>query len=328
MVVRTVLGAGHWGTALAVALARRGDAVLLWGRSLPDASAHSGCPLPHFPQSQWPHALRLLSSWEVALQDVHEVIIAVPSHGVRAIARRLAHSLPSAVAITLTSKGLERDTQQRLDQVIAEELPHHRWGVLSGPSFASDLVAGRPLAMTLASHSSEYLDAQASAWRSEQLRIYPSADVAGVCLAGAIKNVLAIAAGISDGLGYGESARAALITRGLAELQRLGIALGGRADTFIGLAGAGDLILTASSDLSRNRRLGLGIGAGAAPEQVLRGLGEEVEGWRSSHALYHLARERQIEMPIVAAVYRVLYEGHSAADASRSLMQRGLSVEG
>ncbi|MEY2341344.1 NAD(P)H-dependent glycerol-3-phosphate dehydrogenase [Acidithiobacillus sp. IBUN Pt1247-S3] len=322
MVVRTVLGAGHWGTALAVTLARRGDKVRLWGRSLPDLARSAESILPFFPQVLWPPTLTLTCDWEEALRGSQELVIAIPSHGVRDSLRLLRQSLPHSVPITLASKGLERDSQARLDEVVAEEIPQWPWGVLSGPSFASDLAYGRPLAMTLASHSAHYLDTQVPAWRSEQLRIYPSSDVAGVCLAGAIKNVLAIAAGISDGLGHGDSARAALITRGLAELLRLGVALGGQADTFFGLAGAGDLILTASSDLSRNRRLGLGIGAGKPPAQVLQELGEEVEGWRSSFALYHLAQARHIEMPIVREVYRVLYEGRSAEEASRALMQR------
>lgn len=320
---RTVLGAGHWGAALAVALARRGEAVCLWGRALQPAGPRS--VLPHFPDVPVPPTLSLSCAWEEALDDAAELVIAVPSHGVRELLAKLPACLPRSVPITLTSKGLERDTQARLDEILTAQLPGRPWGVLSGPSFASDLVAGRPLAMTLASHFPDYLAMQVPAWRSEQLRIYPSTDVAGVCLAGAIKNVLAIAAGISDGLGYGDSARAALITRGLAELRRLGVALGGQADTFVGLAGAGDLILTASSDLSRNRRFGLGIGAGKPVEQVLRELGEEVEGWRSSHALYHLAEEKGIEMPIVREVYRVLYEGRSARAASAALMQRGLA---
>ena len=322
MVVRTVLGAGHWGTALAVTLARRGDQVRLWGRSL-DASASGPASLPHFPQLSRPENLLLTHDWQKALQASRELVIALPSHAVRDALRKLRPSLPRDVALTLASKGLERDSQARLDEVFAQEIPEWSWGVLSGPSFASDLACGRPLAMTLASDSPRYLDTWVPAWRSEQLRIYPSSDVAGVCLAGAIKNVLAIAAGISDGLGNGDSARAALITRGLAELLRLGVALGGQADTFFGLAGAGDLILTASSDLSRNRRLGLGIGAGKSPARVLQELGEEVEGWRSSHALYHLALARGIEMPIVTEVYRVLHAGRSAAEASRALMQRG-----
>ncbi len=319
--MRTVLGAGHWGTALALYLARRGEPVILWGRSLPAQG------VPYFDNTPVPKNLLLRANLAEAVVDAAELVVAVPSHGVRGLLRLVQDLVsPPFPPLILASKGFEKESGARLDEVIQEQW-RGPWAILSGPSFASDLAAGRPLAMTLASLDKDLLADRAEAWRSPQMRIYPSQDVVGVCLAGAIKNVLAIAAGISDGLGNGDSARAALIVRGLAELQRLGTALGGSSQTFMGLAGAGDLILTTSSDLSRNRRFGLGIGAGREPGQVLAELGEEVEGWRSSYALYHLAQNLRIEMPIAREVYQVLYEGKSPQAATLALMQRGLAEE-
>jgi len=320
-----VCGAGHWGTALAVYTARRGIPTQLWGHRREHLPGKHGDLGPIFPGVSVPPALRVVAELEPALSAAEVWLIAVPSHALRGLLQRLrATGAPAPRAILLASKGLELDTGARLDEVVREESPQLPLMVLSGPSFAQDLLFGRPLAMTLAGTDTELRDAFLHRLRSAQLRLYPSADVAGVCLAGAIKNVLAIAAGICDGLGLGESARAALITRGLAELARMGTALGGRPETFTGLAGAGDLILTASSDLSRNRRLGVAIGQGLGLAAARDRIGEEVEGVRSCRALYQLAQRLGVDAPISEQVYRVLYEGESPQRASMALMQRGL----
>ncbi|MGK9451593.1 NAD(P)H-dependent glycerol-3-phosphate dehydrogenase [Acidithiobacillus caldus] len=320
-----VCGAGHWGTALAVYLAGRAIPTQLWGHRREHLPGMGGDLAPIFPGVPLPASLQVTAELEPALTDAEVWLIAVPSHALRGLLRRLRGSMvPPPLALVLASKGLELDTGARLDEVVAEEFPGVPLLVLSGPSFAQDMLAGRPLAMTLAGRDDGIREAIRQRLRSAQLRLYPSADVAGVCLAGAIKNVLAIAAGICDGLGLGESARAALITRGLAELQRIGTALGGQPETFTGLAGAGDLILTASSDLSRNRRLGVALGQGLGLEAARAQIGEEVEGVRSSRALYGLALRLGVEAPISEQVYRVLYQGESPQRASVALMQRGL----
>ena len=324
-----VLGAGHWGVALAVHLARQGHAVRLWGRhpeSLPCPSA-SGDLSPHFPRVSRPARLTCTTDLVAAVAGCAGMVLAVPSHAVRNTLLSLRESLPAGQMVVLASKGLELETDLRLDQVLGQILEDRPFAVISGPTFAAELVAGLPVAITAASASTALAQEVARSFRNEQMRVYTSDDVAGVCLGGAIKNVLAIAAGISDGLGNGFSARAALITRGLAELHRLGTALGGRTETFMGLAGAGDLILTATSDLSRNRRVGLGLGRGLPLAQVLREIGQEAEGVRTAQALFLLAQREGVEMPITEQVFRVLYEGLAPRQASDALMQRELRSE-
>lgn len=324
-----VLGAGHWGVALAVHLARQGYSVRLWGRhpeGLPCPSA-GGDLSPHFPQVPRPIRLACTTDLAAAVAGCAGVVLAVPSHAVRNTLLSLRDSLPRGRMAVLASKGLELETDLRLDQVFGQILEDRPFAVISGPTFAAELVAGLPVAMTAASASAALAQEVAHSFRNEQMRVYTSDDVAGVCLGGAIKNVLAIAAGISDGLGNGFSARAALITRGLAELHRLGTALGGRTETFMGLTGAGDLILTATSDLSRNRRVGLGLGRGLPLAQVLREIGQEAEGVRTAQALFLLAQREGVEMPITEQVFRVLYQGLAPREASDALMQRELRSE-
>ena len=324
-----VLGAGHWGVALAVHLVRQGHSVRLWGRhpeSLPCPSA-SGDLSPHFPQVSRPARLTCTTDLVAAVAGCAGMVLAVPSHAIRNTLLSLRESLPAGQMVVLASKGLELETDLRLDQVLGQILKDRPFAVISGPTFAAELVAGLPVAMTAASASADLAQEVARSFGNEQMRVYTSDDVAGVCLGGAIKNVLAIAAGISDGLGNGFSARAALITRGLAELRRLGTALGGRTETFMGLAGAGDLILTATSDLSRNRRVGLGLGRGLPLAQVLREIGQEAEGVRTAQALFLLAQREGVEMPITEQVFRVLYQGLAPREASDALMQRELRSE-
>ncbi|MHB1480204.1 MAG: NAD(P)H-dependent glycerol-3-phosphate dehydrogenase [Acidithiobacillus ferrooxidans] len=324
-----VLGGGHWGTALAVYLLRQRHMVQLWGRRAERLPCQPGRTdlFPVFPECARPEGLHCTVDLAAAVQGGEGIVLAVPSHALRGLLTHLLPCLPPTALLVLASKGLEVPSALRLDQVLREILPEAPLVVLSGPSFAHDLMLGKPLAMTAASTDPTYAQRVAEAFGSAQMRVYTSDDVAGVCLGGAIKNVLAIAAGISDGLGNGDSARAALITRGMAELYRLGTALGGRTETFMGLAGAGDLILTSCSDLSRNRRVGLGLGGGLSLEAVLRGIGEEAEGVRTAQALFQLAQSLGVDMPITEQVYRVLFEGAAPRAASDELMRRALRSE-
>lgn len=325
-----VLGAGHWGTALAVHLCRQGQDVRLWGRNpqhLPGGSDPSRLS-PGFPDLPWPAGLQVEPDLAAAVAGAEGIVLAVPSHALRSLLNSLSGlCLSSEAVLVLAAKGLELPGALRLDQVVQAECPDMPLVVLSGPSFAHDLVLGKPLAMTAASHDMAQAQRVAEVFASDQMRVYRSEDVAGVCLGGAIKNVLAIAAGISDGLDNGDSARAALITRGIAELHRLGTALGGRTETFMGLTGAGDLILTASSDLSRNRRVGIGLGRGQTLEKVLADIGQEAEGVRSARALFRLAQSLGVEMPITEQVYRVLYAGADVRQVSEQLMRRAARAE-
>lgn len=325
-----VLGAGHWGTALAVHLCRQGHTARLWGRhpeTLP-GFMDSTCLSPVFPDIGFPSGLGIGSDLAATLDGAEGVLLAVPSHALRTVLATIPRALlPPDLLLVLASKGLELPGALRLDQVLDESCPTLPKVVLSGPSFAHDLILGKPLAMTAAAASMDDARRVVEVFASDQMRVYSSDDVAGVCLGGAIKNVLAIAAGISDGLGNGDSARAALITRGIAELHRLGTALGGRTETFMGLTGAGDLILTASSDLSRNRRVGMGLGRGLSLETVLRDLGQEAEGVRSAQALFLLAQRLGVDMPITEQVYRVLYAGADPREASEQLMRRAARAE-
>jgi len=251
----------------------------------------------------------------------------VPSHAFRHTCRRLHEAGAEVEILAWGTKGLEPGSGALLGRAVAEELPGSAACVISGPSFAGDVARGLPTALTAASHDAAAAGKVARWLRSERLRIYTSDDPEGVQLGGAIKNVIAIAAGVCDGLALGASARAALITRGLAELQRLGVALGGRPETFMGLAGVGDLMLTCTDDQSRNRRLGLGIGRGGALGSVLADLGQEAEGVGTVRELHAMASRLDVEMPITETVYRVLHEGLAARDAVRELLSREPKAE-
>ena len=254
--------------------------------------------------------------------------MAVPSAGFRPVLQKIRSVIGPAFNLIWASKGLEPGSAKFLHQVVDEELPGHgATAVLSGPSFAREVALGLPTAVTVASENSDYADTVVKLFHCARFRAYTSNDVIGVELGGSIKNVLAIAAGISDGLGYGANARAALITRGLAEIMRLGMKLGGRQETFMGLAGVGDLVLTCTDDQSRNRRLGLAIGRGAALEQAVADIGQAIEGLHTARELAALADAQQVDMPITQQVKRVLYDGESAATAVDALLARQPKAE-
>jgi glycerol-3-phosphate dehydrogenase (NAD(P)+) len=328
--VVTVLGAGSWGTALAVLLARNGISVKLWDRDAEhiDQMVRDRTNQRYLPGVQLPDPISPLADLPAALEDADYVLIAVPSSGFRSVLQRVRTQVGSSFNLIWASKGLEPGTGKFLHQVVDEELPEHRSvAVLSGPSFAKEVARGLPTAVTIASKNTAYAKAVAALFHCHRFRTYTSDDVLGVELGGSIKNVLAIAAGISDGLGYGANARAALVTRGLAEIMRLGNELGGHRETFMGLAGVGDLVLTCTDDQSRNRRLGLALGRGVALDQAVAEIGQAVEGLHTAKEVDELARLHQVDMPITQQVKRVLYDGEEAAAAVDALLAREPKAE-
>ncbi len=320
-----VLGAGSWGTALAMLLSSNGNRVSLWDRDADHIKrlAAEKSNQRYLPGIGFPERLSPVAELEDALKSADFILVAVPSAGFRSVLQRIHSRTGSPFNLIWASKGLEPGSAKFLHQVVDEELPEHgSVAVLSGPSFASEVARGLPTAVTVASENIEYAHTVARLFHCARFRAYSSADVIGVELGGAIKNVLAIAAGISDGLGYGANARAALITRGLAEIMRLGMKLGGRQETFMGLAGVGDLVLTCTDDQSRNRRLGLAIGQGVPLDQAVADIGQAIEGLHTAKELAALADSQHVDMPITQQVKRVLYDGESASAAVDALLAR------
>ena len=324
-----VLGAGSWGTALAIQLARNGTSTLLWGR---DAEAMAQmeverCNNRYLPDSPFPEQLTPAANLQSTLELADHVLLAVPSHAFRDTLKRIAPQLKPGSHLAWATKGLEPGSRKLLNQVIAEELGDtHSCAVISGPTFAAEVANGLPTAVTVAGHHAA-AELYASCLHGGTFRVYTSDDVVGVQIGGACKNVLAIAAGIADGLGFGANTRAALITRGLHEIIRLGTKLGGEAETFMGLAGLGDLVLTCTDDQSRNRRTGMALGRGESLDDAIAAIGQAVEGVKSAPEVFHLAQNLGVEMPISEQVYRVLYEGETAQKAVEVLLHREQKAE-
>jgi glycerol-3-phosphate dehydrogenase (NAD(P)+) len=322
-----ILGAGAWGSALAVALAQR-HKVILWAREegLPIAMANDRENKQFLPGVAFPDSIIPTSDFSFAAKA--DLVIAAPSvAGLRPTLQWLTDLRPGVPVIWLC-KGFEQGTS-RLPHEIAREVLGESLtcGVLSGPSFSAEVARGLPVALTLASPSAQFAADTAAQLHGGNIRIYSSNDLVGVEVGGAVKNVMAIAAGISDGLGLGLNARAAMITRGLAEMARLGVALGGRAETFMGLTGMGDLILTATGDLSRNRTVGKQLADGSKLDDVLGKLGHVAEGVYTARETLALARRHKVEMPITEAVCAVLFEGMDARQAVSGLLSRESRAE-
>ena len=323
-----VLGAGAWGTALAIVLDARHDCVL-WTRSANHAASllRDRTNVRYLPALDLPPTLAVTADSAAALAGADLAIAATPTSGLRQTLSGLKRIRPD-LPLLWACKGFETGTMKLPHQVAAEALdPGTPCGALSGPSFAAEVAAGLPTALTLASESGGFARSAATALHQPRLRIYSSTDVVGVELGGALKNVMAIAAGISDGLGFGHNARAALIVRGLAEINRLGTRLGGRSETFMGLTGAGDLILTCTGDLSRNRQVGLRIAQGNSLERVLRDLGHVAEGVTTALEVDALAARLGVDMPITRAVCRVLFESTPPRQAVEELLARDPKAE-
>lgn len=325
-----VLGAGSWGTALAVLLARNGQPTSLWGRNAAQMAqmAASGCNQQYLPGIQLPQALHISHELPAAAAKARDFLLAVPSHAFRSTLEQIAPFLKPDSRLVWATKGFEPDSGKLLHQIVADVFGEsYPVAVISGPTFAAEVAKGLPTAVTIASPSTEFAAELALRLRSDSFRAYTSQDMAGVEVGGAVKNVLAIAAGISDGLGFGANARAALITRGLSEVMRLGVALGGQRETLMGLAGLGDLVLTCTDDQSRNRRFGLALGRGEDLAAARRSIAQVIEGASAAQEARRLAQSQGIEMPITEQVYQVLYHGRAPREAVGLLLQRELKSE-
>jgi glycerol-3-phosphate dehydrogenase (NAD(P)+) len=323
-----VLGAGSWGTALAIQLARNGNETLLWGHD-PDqigAMREDGENRRYLPGLNLPDELALHDDL-ACIAGLQDLLIVVPSHAFRETLRAIKPHIGDNTRIAWATKGLEPDSHTLLHQMVAEELGGRPMAVISGPTFAREVAEGLPTAVTVASNDEYFAMDMARRLHGARFRAYTSDDITGVEIGGAVKNVLAIAAGIADGLGYGANTRSALITRGLAEMMRLGVALGGKPETFMGLAGLGDLVLTCTDNQSRNRRFGLALGQGKTAEQALVEIDQVVEGIQAANEIHGLARQHKVDMPITEHVYRVLHDGLSAEQAVTSLLNRDLKPE-
>jgi len=322
-----VLGAGGWGTALTKLLAEKGEEVTFWGRN-PEVTAlisKEGENKKYLPGVKLPSAIKFTSSLEEALSSSAVIVFAVPSHAVRDLALKVKPYLNKQQTIVSTAKGFELNTNLLPTEIIEAELKgslNKKLVVLAGPSHAEEVGRGLPTAVVAASKEKELALQVQDLFSTSFFRVYTNDDVKGVELGGALKNIIALATGISDGLGFGDNARAALITRGMVEIIRLGKALGGREKTFWGLTGMGDLVVTANSMHSRNRRAGIKIGQGLPLKKVLQEMQMVVEGVHTTKAAYELALNLKVEMPITSEVYQVLFGDKSPLQAVENLMQR------
>ncbi len=327
-----VLGAGAWGTALAQLLADKGADVVVWARRRElcesiNAARENARYLPGVPLAR---GLRATDSIAAALDGAQMVVFVVPSHATRDVAREAAPHLREGVLVVSATKGIENESLMFMDEVLAQELPAHarrHFAFLSGPSFAKELAMHLPTAIVIAAHEPDIASRVMHHFHTPYLRTYASSDVVGVECGGALKNVIAIAAGAVDGMGFGHNTRAALITRGLAEVAKLAMARGGSALTLAGLAGMGDLVLTCTGELSRNRTVGHELGRGRTLDQVLATLGHVAEGVKTAKSAYDLSQKLGVSMPITSEVYAVLYEQKPVQHAVRDLMARELGYE-
>jgi glycerol-3-phosphate dehydrogenase (NAD(P)+) len=320
-----VLGAGSYGTALAIQLARLGNDTRLWGRDAAQMQRLEAerVNAEYLPGCKLPPALKPTSDLRAAVADAEDLLLAVPSHALHAVLRVVAPLLRPEQGIACAVKGIEPDTGKLMHEVIGDIVGTQRkFAMISGPTFAKEVGRGMPTAVTVASTDPEYAEKIVHALHGQGFRAYTSDDVIGVEVGGSVKNVLAIAVGIADGLGLGANTRAGVITRGLAEIMRLGEAMGGRRETFMGLAGLGDLVLTCTDDQSRNRRMGLALARGKSVQEALAEIKQVVEGVRVAPEVLRLARKHHVEMPISEQVAGVLAGKITAIDAVRSLATR------
>ena len=325
-----VLGAGSWGTALAILLANNNQSITLWAhtQSHADALRNDRANKKYLGDIPFPESLKISGDLKSTIQQANRVLIVVPSHSFRSTCKVIAPLLNTQHKVAWASKGLEADSNKLLHQIAQEELsPSTPLAVLSGPTFAKEVAQGLPGAVTIASTENEFALELANDCHSKMFRAYTSSDMVGVEVGGAVKNVMAIAAGIADGLGFGSNTRAALIARGVAEMMRLGLVLGAQKGTFMGLTGLGDLVLTCSDNQSRNRRFGLALGKGKTQQQALDEIQQTVEGRLTAKAVYQLAQQHNIDMPITEQVYKVLFENLDPKVAAQALMERAVRAE-
>lgn len=327
-----VLGAGSWGTALAIQLARAGNCVRLWDHR-PERAERMQAEREntrYMPGIRLPDAIEVCADAAEALDGAQVVLEAVPAQSVREVMTELGPLVPDDAVVCCASKGVEQGTLMLMDELLREVLApahHDRLCFLAGPAFAKEVAMGMPTAVVIAGRNPDRVRWVADALHTPRFRVYHTDDVIGAELGGALKNVIAIACGAADGLGTGLNARAALITRGLAEITRLAVHRGANPMTLAGLAGLGDLVLTCTGDLSRNRRVGLGLGRGQTLSQVLDELGQVAEGVATARSAWNLARRTGVEMPITEQIYRMLYEDKPVQDATRDLLGRERKAE-
>jgi len=322
-----VLGAGSWGTALAKVLADRGHQVSLWGRSPEHMAAieKDRRNARYLPNAELPANLSASADLEATVAGKPFVLTVVPSHTMREVMTRAGKAMAKDAIVISASKGIENESLATMDEVLKDALPGSlgsRLAFLSGPSFAKEVGANLPTAVVMASRDRQVAEAAAELFRGDRFRVYTSDDVSGVELGGALKNVMAIAAGVADGLGLGHNSRAALITRGLAEITRLAVRRAANPLTLAGLAGMGDLVLTCTGDLSRNRTVGMGLGKGQTIAQVLAGMSQVAEGVKTTQSAHDLAARLGVEMPITHAIWRIIYQDVPAIEAMGELMLR------
>jgi glycerol-3-phosphate dehydrogenase (NAD(P)+) len=319
-----VIGTGGWGTALAVLLHGNGHKVTLWGRLKEEVEPiiAAGENKAFLPGVKIPKEIVLTLDAKLALRAAEMVVLAVPSHGMRSICEQVRQFLPAGLPLVSVAKGIENETGARMSEVIAQVLKTDRVIVLSGPSHSEEVGRGIPTAVVVAAKEQALAAATQKAFMNERFRIYTHDDVIGVELGGALKNVIAIAAGACDGIGFGDNTKAALCTRGLAEMTRLGVALGARRETFFGLSGVGDLIVTAFSRHSRNRGFGERLGRGETPDQIAASTQMVAEGVKTATSAWQLAQHLGVDVPITRQVHAIIYEGKAPRQAVRDLMTR------
>lgn len=325
-----VIGAGSYGTALAMLLARNGVKVSLWARSIEHVSAMNRVTSNerYLSGLKFPQDLIATHDLQACLEVHDNIMVVVPSHAFRNVIQSIKPWVRKKTRIVSATKGLDPQTGMFLldvaEELLGKEIPK---AILSGPTFAKELAKNLPTATTLASTDSSWLNELTQLLHNDYFRVYTSNDVVGVQLCGAVKNIIAVGAGMADGLGFGANARTALITRGIAELTRLGLAVGGQKGTFSGMAGLGDLVLTCTDNQSRNRRFGLAVGQGISLQEAERSIGQVVEAVGNAKEVYELAERYSVEMPIVEQIYRVLYHNMQPDEAAKNLMTRALKPE-
>ncbi|MDE1222962.1 NAD(P)H-dependent glycerol-3-phosphate dehydrogenase [Vibrio aestuarianus] len=330
-IAMTVIGAGSYGTSLAISLARNGANVVLWGHEVEHMDRLEADRANHefLPNIDFPPSLIIESDLQKAVQASRDLLVVVPSHVFGIVLKSLKPHLRENSRICWATKGLEPETGRLLKDVAHDVIgDHYSLAVLSGPTFAKELAMGMPTAISVASPDEQFVkELQEKIHCSKTFRVYANSDFIGMQLGGAVKNVIAIGAGMSDGIGFGANARTALITRGLAEMCRLGAALGAQPETFMGMAGLGDLVLTCTDNQSRNRRFGLALGQGKEVDTAQQEIGQVVEGYRNTKEVWVLAQRMGVEMPIVEQIYQVLYQGKDARMAAQDLLARDKKAE-
>ncbi|MEW5682434.1 MAG: NAD(P)H-dependent glycerol-3-phosphate dehydrogenase [Pseudomonadota bacterium] len=321
-----VLGAGSYGTALAICLARNGNTISLWGRNSDDMAQMAAQRInqKYLPDIALPDSLQLTADLAAAVSSSRDILVVVPSHAFADTLRQIKPLLRADARVAWATKGLEPETGRLLQDVAREILGEQvSLAVLSGPTFAKEMAMGLPTAISLSSTDADFIRQLSDLLHcAKSFRVYTNPDFIGVQLGGAVKNVIAIGAGMADGIGFGANARTALITRGLTEMCRLGCALGAKKDTFMGMAGLGDLVLTCTDNQSRNRRFGLLLGQGKPVAEAMHSIGQVVEGYRNAKEVFNLAQRVGVEMPITEQIYQVLYQGKDVKLAALDLLGR------